>query len=245
MSDATDGSNHTSTPLYARFSRRVRGMFIDWLMMVGVIFSALFLAIAVDNHNFSRVLGALVVGAILLYEPVLVSSTGGTVGHYFTNLRVVDDANRGNVTFLKAVVQSIIKVILGWYSFLVISATRRNQALHDVLTRSTVQIRDSAKASQHQYITERVEHLDGSMPSRLRRVAVIVVYLLLALVVCTVANYALFLAGLISRGCAYADRCVGVEEIAMLLIVAIWFAVSALCIGLGWRGKLFGARRKA
>ena len=32
--------------------------------------------------------------------------------------------------------------MLGLYSFVILAATRRNQAIHDLLTKSTVQIRD-------------------------------------------------------------------------------------------------------
>ena len=236
--------NVPGQPRYARFSRRLKAMLIDWIIVLATIFGAIFLAASFRDDSLSRGLGILVVIVLLLYEPILVSFTGGTIGHSRTNLRVVDDRTGGNVGFLKASARSIIKSLLGWYSFLTMMATRRNQAVHDLLTKSTVQIRDPAEASQYQYVTERVESLDGSMPSRLRRVAAIVVYLLLVFVACTVANSALFLMGFISRGCAYAHRCGTAEGIAMFLIGATWFAMSALCIGLGWRGKLFGARRK-
>ena len=85
------------------------------------------------------------VTAVLLYEPVLVSFTGGTVGHHLTNLRVVDDRG-GNVSFLKACARMVVKDLLGWCSFVILMATSRNQAIHDLVTRSTVQIRDLAKA---------------------------------------------------------------------------------------------------
>jgi RDD family len=78
-------------PLYARFSRRLRGIVVDWIIAMTVIFGAVFVAATMANDNFSRGLGLVVIVALLLYEPVLVSFTGGTLGHYSTNLRVVDD----------------------------------------------------------------------------------------------------------------------------------------------------------
>ena len=83
---------------------------------------------------------------LVLYEPILVSRMGGTLGHYFTNLRVVDDRSGGNIGFARACARVVIKGVLGLYSFVILAATRRNQAVHDLLTRSTVQIRDPAKA---------------------------------------------------------------------------------------------------
>ena len=134
--------------------RRFRGIVLDWMIVMAILFRALMLASAVRNDNFSRALGILVAAALLLYEPVLVSFTGSTVGHYFTNLRVVDERSGGNVSFLKACARVAIKGVLGLYSFVILAATRRNQAVHDLLTKSTVQIRDPAKASPGQYVIE-------------------------------------------------------------------------------------------
>jgi len=155
MNAAMDVSTGTNMPLYARFSRRLKGLFVDWVLALIVIYCGLSLSIATGNDDFSRVIGFLIVAALLLYEPMMVSQTGGTVGHHFTNLRVVDDITRGNISFLKAAVRSLIKAVLGWFSFLTMLVGKRNQAVHDLLTGSTVQIRDPAKASPGQYISGR------------------------------------------------------------------------------------------
>ena len=230
-----------SAPRYARFSRR--RIVVDWIIAMTVMFGAVLLAVTIGSDNFSRALGIPVLLALLLYEPVLVSFTGGTLGHYFTNLRVVDDCNGGNVSFLKACARVVIKGLLGWYSFVVMMATRRNQAVHDLLTRSTVQIRDPAKASPHQYITERTEFAHSGMPSRWRRLVVICCYLLLIF-----AAYMGVLAGIVAVGglssrCANNDVCSAGEGFLSLGVALTLLALSALCIGLGWRSKLIGARK--
>jgi uncharacterized RDD family membrane protein YckC len=225
-------------PRYARFSRRLRGMLLDWIITVTVMFGAVLLATMAGNDGFSRPLGVAVVIALLLYEPVLVSFTGGTVGHYFTNLRVVDERDGGNISFPKACARFVIKGVLGLYSFVILAATRRNQAVHDLLTRSTVQIRDPAKAVLGQYVTERVDPADASLPSGKRRVVVIFAYLL-----------AVFIAegfisvGTLSRGCVDSNFCSSGERFVSLAGGLILLAAMALIIGLGWKGKLFGARR--
>src|ERR1700687_5941295 len=173
-----------SAPRYARFSRRLRGIAVDCIIAMAVIFGAVLVAVTVGSDNFSRALGIVVLLALLLYEPVLVSVTGGTLGHYFTNLRVVDERSGGNVSFPKACLRAVIKAVLGWYSFVILAATRRNQAVHDLITRSTVQIRDPAKALPGQYITERSAPAAADGPSSLRRIAVICAYLLLMFVAC-------------------------------------------------------------
>src|SRR3954469_21930128 len=171
------------SPLYARFALRFRGILVDWMIVTVILFGATFVAVTVANDSFSRVFGCMVILGLLLYEPVLVSVTGGTLGHHLNNLRVVDERTGGNVSFLKACARVVIKGLLSWYSFVILAATRRNQAIHDLLTRSTVQIRNAANARPDQYITERVELSDPGLPSRARRATVIVAHLLLLFVV--------------------------------------------------------------
>ena len=231
-------------PLYARFYRRFRGIVVDWIIVMAVTFGAIFVAIRIGNDNFFRVVGFLVVVALLLYEPVLVSFTGGTFGHYCSNLRVVDERSGGNVSFLKACARVIIKGVLGWYSFVVLAATRRNQAIHDLATRSTVQIRDPARAHPGQYITERAEVAAFGMPSRLRRAAIICAYLLLLVIALGIVVNGIVMAGVLSDRCLNNDYCSGGERISVLVTGVTLLAMTAAVIALGWKGRLIGARKQ-
>ena len=226
-----------TTPRYARFSRRLRAIFLDWVVALVAIFGAVLLAAAVGNSNFSRALGIFIVIALMLYEPVLVSFTGGTLGHTWTNLRVVDDRHGGNVSFAKACLRIVIKSVLGWYSFIVLAATRRNQAIHDLLTRSTVQIRDPTKASPGQYITARSAPAATHLPSRWRRVAVICGYLLVMIIIVAVVAVSL-----LSPRCRYDDYCSAGERLISLGAALVLLALAALIVAWGWKGRLFGAR---
>lgn len=109
MTSDVDVSAGTSMRLYARFSRRLKGLFIDWLLALIVIYCGLSLSIAIGSDDFSRFIGFPIVAALLLYEPVMVSRTGGTIGHHFTNLRVVDEITHDNISFFKAAARSLIK----------------------------------------------------------------------------------------------------------------------------------------
>jgi len=230
-------------PLYARFSRRLRGIVVDWIIAMTVIFGAVFVAATIANDNFSRALGIAVIVALLLYEPVLVSFTGGTLGHYSTNLRVVDDRSGGTVSFLKACARLALTAVLCCYSFVILTATRRNQAIHDLLTRSTVQIRDPASARPGQYITERVELATSGMPSGMRRVVTICVYLLLLVAVFIAVAGASASAGWLSRSCIEKDYCSGAERTLIFVISVALLVMIAAVIALGWKGNLFGARK--
>ncbi|HEX5211817.1 MAG TPA: RDD family protein [Pseudolabrys sp.] len=142
------------THAYARFTRRLRAVMIDSIVFMLILAGTLIAATSLGSDNIARILGFVVVATWLLYEPVLVSMTGGTIGHWRSNLRVVDDAG-GNISFGKAVIRVIIKTLLGWISFISMAATSRHQALHDIMTRSTVQIRDAANAEPHHFAQAR------------------------------------------------------------------------------------------
>ncbi len=229
-------------PRYARFSRRLRAMLIDWIITLVVIFGAVWLVASVGNDNFSRGIGILAAVVLVLYEPILVSRMGGTLGHYFTNLRVVDDRSGGNIGFGRAAARVVIKGVLGLYSFVILAATRRNQAVHDLLTRSTVQVRDAAKALPGQYIAERTEFAAAGLPSRWRRIAVTCAYLLMTGVIYLLVVGDIVAPAAISRGCLEGDFCSGGERILSLVIGAGLLGLCAVCITLGWRGRLVGAR---
>jgi hypothetical protein len=231
--------------LYARFARRVQGIMIDSIVIIILVVSALSVAVAVQSDTLSRVLGCATVAVALLYEPVLVSFTGSTIGHYVTNLRVVDDASGGNVSFLKACARLAIKSLLGWYSFVILAATRRNQAIHDLLTRSTVQIRDPAKARPAHYLVERSAALDRSMPSQSRRTGVIFAYLLVAIIAFIGIINLLVMTHALSLRCLNGDYCSGLETLIELTYGFALLAVAAAIIALGWKGRLLGALRRS
>ena len=214
-------------------------------MLIVSIHSAVLIAVTVDSDSLARTLGFSVAVGWFLYEPLLVAFAGGTIGHYQRNLRVVDDRTGGNVSFLKAIARCVIKATLGWYSFISMVTTRRHQAVHDLLTRSTVQIRDLAKARPHHYRTEATEFSRAGMPSRTRRVVITALYLIGCFVIFDVAIIGATVGGLLSHDCVYSDRCTVSETIGLVATFVGWVGVSVVCLALGWRGRLPGARIRA
>jgi uncharacterized RDD family membrane protein YckC len=229
-------------PAYARFLPRLRALFIDVIIIMAAIFTAVFIAVVVRSDDLARPLGVLVAALWLLYEPLLVSLAGGTVGHRLCNLRVVDDRTDGNVSFLKAAARTVIKALLGWVSFVSMLTTRRSQAIHDLLTRSTVQMRDRARADPSQYIHERREFASQALPSRTRRALVIGAYLLLVMAAYMLVLVGLILLGVVSTGCALSNRCSQWDNLVVLVGNVAWLGLCVICVGLGWRGRLYGAR---
>jgi uncharacterized RDD family membrane protein YckC len=89
---------------------------------------------------------------VFFYEPLLVWRTGGTLGHRWANLRVVDNRTHHRPGFWRALARFWIKAWLGPVSFLLMSTTRRRQAAHDYLTNTSVQMRDLGIALPHHYV---------------------------------------------------------------------------------------------
>lgn len=237
-------ANHAEPTLahaaYGRFSRRLRAFVIDWIIIVLLLTAALFLAISANSDQIGRVVGLTFAAVWFLYEPLLVSLTGSTVGHYLTNLRVVDDSTHGNLGFMNAVTRHLIKNLLGIYSFVTMATTSRHQAVHDLLTRSTVQVRNRSTAGADDYVAERIELLSPSMPSRIRRIAFILSYIVLLFLL-----YVLALSQLISGSCiSLRDRCSSLESTTEAVLLLIFLGASALFVILGWRGRLYGCRTR-
>ena len=140
--------------------------------------------------------------------------------------------------------RSRIWTVLSWYSFITMATTMRHQAVHDLLTHSTVQIRDAAKAQPHHFIGSRQELGAPGMPSALRRIIVIAVCLIAIFVVFTVMLALTSTVGLVSQRCIDGAPCTG-RELAVLGILWIcWFGASVAAGIFGWRGRLWGARAK-
>ena len=126
MTSRGTGEGGAATPAYARFLPRLRALFIDAIVIMVAVFAAVSIAVVIRSDHLARPLG-FSVAAAFFYEPVLVAFAGGTIGHRRCNLRIVDDRTGANVSFLKAVLRTLIKAALGWVSFVSMLTTRRSQ----------------------------------------------------------------------------------------------------------------------
>lgn len=137
----------------ARFPRRLNAITTDALVLVS--FSTLVFLLIPRGDEFPTLrlgLGILWWSVLFLYEPVMIARRGSTLGHQAFNLKVVDDRTGGNPGFAKALVRLPLKSLLGVFSFLSMSFSRRHQALHDMITSTTVQIRDPSRALPQHFV---------------------------------------------------------------------------------------------
>jgi uncharacterized RDD family membrane protein YckC len=82
--------------------------------------------------------GFLFLVVILLYEPILVAF-GTTVGQFFLNIRVRNFDDPGTkLAFHLAILRSIVKIFLGWLSFITVTFNLNRRAIHDFASGSIV-----------------------------------------------------------------------------------------------------------
>jgi len=226
-----------SAAVYARLLPRFTAVVVDMGVIFGFVVAMMVGAdiLTVEGRWF----GVVFVAALILYEPLLVSLTGGTIGHHARNLRVQRDADGGNLNFLFAFLRWCLKAFLGIVSFFFIILTRRHQALHDMATRSIVTVKDSGQLRSGDFAEERVGPVGDSSVSTGRRIAVILGYAVLLSVLVMVLPLSM-----VSDACLLSDICSGEEDMLLTGIDTVWLVGLGLVAVLGWKGKLIGARGK-
>jgi len=213
---------------------------IDGAIVAGALVAIVLIGDASRHIPGSGRVLVLAMYALILYEPIFVWRYGATIGHRATNLRIVDDASGGNPGFLKALARFVIKTVLGLVSFLTMAITRRYQALHDVVTHTTVQIRDLGLARPDDYYEARSEPASEIlMPSRVRRVVVILLYLVVFFFALGIAEN-----DLVPRECLMQKICTGTNTLTEQIVGFLWLSLSVLTVVAGWRGQLLGCRAR-
>jgi uncharacterized RDD family membrane protein YckC len=136
--------------LYARIWPRVKAMLIDGVVLGGAFF--LSAVVGANIEGAGPVAFVVWVAFWVLYDPVMVTSTGGSIGHHVQNLRVVSDKTGGNPSFLRAFVRNVVKGVLGLLSLLAMAGSSRQKAIHDDIAGTTVQARDTGLALHRDFI---------------------------------------------------------------------------------------------
>ena len=126
--------------LYAKIWPRMKAILIDGLILTGAFLIA---ALIGANLAGSGAAAFLVwVAFWILYDPLMVSRTGGTIGHHAQNLRVVSDRTGRQPSFVIAFIRNVVKGALGLVSLLAMVGSSRQKALHDWIAGTTVQARN-------------------------------------------------------------------------------------------------------
>jgi uncharacterized RDD family membrane protein YckC len=223
---------------YPRLIKRVRAVLIDSVLLPVAVFSTL---IAGDALGVSHPIGKLllIIVPIFVLEPGLVAFTGGTIGHHLLKIRITRLDGKRNINILAASVRFVVKLLLGWLSFIFVFTTARHQAFHDLVARSMVIHKDSSGLPAFEVLSERALDNDSYVyPSRLRRIAVIAAYAILCTVVLSLA---IFLT--LTSECLEARRCTTLDKAIELVLSMLWLVGLGGVTVLGWNGRLYGCKR--
>jgi len=217
---------------YPGFWRRFRALCIDGLLLsiAGVGTIILLSALGVENGPIDMAAALLVV---LMLEPVMVATLGGTIGHRLQAMRVRRVDADVRLSLWAASLRFLLRNMLGVLSVPLMMATRQRQGLHDLLSGSVVVFAEAS--GSHPY--DAVPALDRTGENRNwhhrgRRVLLILAWWM--------AAYAVFsLSALISMAVLGANAASTAVTVLFLLLLAVVLG----CAVLGWLGYLPGARR--
>jgi len=231
----------TPTPEgYPRLLRRLQGVFIDGLAMPIAAFATLVaLTYAGVESTWIKVAGPVLV--VLLLEPVAVSVTGGSIGHHLTGLRVRKEHADERINVLAAIVRFVVKTIFGLPAFFVAFVTQKRQGLHDLAARSLIVHKSSANLPAYEVVPARTpEDEHATYASVWRRVLVILLYwVLLYFGIGSILIASMY--GLCTHSL---DLCSRAQQPVSVLGWVILLGAFAATAVLGWRGRLYGCRKR-
>lgn len=116
---------------------RVKAATIDSIILI------LFMLIATDIFarfenvpDYARMLAFVFI--FILYDPLMVTIFGATVGHRVSKLKVQQLNTGKHINFGFAIIRFLIKATLGWVSLFTVSTNKNRQAIHDSIVDSIV-----------------------------------------------------------------------------------------------------------
>lgn len=117
---------------------RVKALVLDSLVIL-FVFSTLSVLINSLGDIPSFLKGFILIFMIYLYDPLLTSFFGATLGHRIMGLTVRRYNNHDlKISLGKALIRFFLKLLLGWISFLTVTSNKQKRAIHDLVSGSIV-----------------------------------------------------------------------------------------------------------
>jgi uncharacterized RDD family membrane protein YckC len=115
--------------------KRVVAIFFDYIL---IFFALIFISTTLTDST-PPLIRVVLMGLILIYEPIVYSLFGCTFGAYILKFRVRKSENPSEkINFLMAVIRLIVKILLGWISYLTLTSDPMRRAIHDQAAGSVV-----------------------------------------------------------------------------------------------------------
>lgn len=124
---------------YARLVDRVKAGILDVVLLFTLIYSVSEI-LSIFEHDYAEKVRILTyILFFCCYEPLLVSFYGGTLGHSLSGIEVKKESNtQKNIAIHWSFLRYIIKLLLGWVSFVSILFSSKSKAIHDYAEGSVV-----------------------------------------------------------------------------------------------------------
>ena len=127
----------TTSTEYPNLSDRVQSTFIDTIFILLAMFA---IASILDKYENTPTWLKIVLFSLLfiIYEP-LCTTLGFTVGNFIKGIRVRQHSNtEKRINIFQAILRYILKVLLGWLSFITIHSSPEKRAIHDFVADSVM-----------------------------------------------------------------------------------------------------------
>jgi uncharacterized RDD family membrane protein YckC len=123
---------------YPHISDRVKAVVIDSIVLLGELVLATYIFSLFENVPVVAK-KIVFIFIFILYDPILTSFFGGTIGHMIMNIRVRREGyEQQNILLPLAIIRFVVKAFLGWLSLLTVSGNEKRKAIHDMLVGSVV-----------------------------------------------------------------------------------------------------------
>lgn len=121
---------------YPSILDRIKSTTIDTIIIIGFMYLASEILNTFENiPNYFRMI---VFIGIWLYEPIL-TSFGATIGNDKMEIRVRSNSDHSKrINFFQAVIRFVIKILLGWLSFITVFSSKKSRTIHDYLSGSVM-----------------------------------------------------------------------------------------------------------
>ena len=116
---------------------RVKAATIDSIVIILLMVVTTDIFSSFENvPNYARMIAFTFI--FLLYDPLMVSIFGSTIGHRMSKIKVQRDDTGKRINLIMAILRFLIKAFLGWISFFTVSTNNDRKAIHDMIAKSIV-----------------------------------------------------------------------------------------------------------
>ena len=121
---------------YPELRDRIQSAFIDMILLIVLMF--VFAGILDNFSNVPDWIRIALFAGLFLYEPICLT-VGCTLGNYVKGIRVKSYADTNKrINILQAFIRYVLKILLGWLSFLTIGTDPKRRAIHDMAAGSVM-----------------------------------------------------------------------------------------------------------